>query len=61
MVGHFCLAVLTAITILAALIVAVARRRGLGPMNLLLDVSAVVARGPPLGCARRTDLCVLRR
>jgi hypothetical protein len=62
MVGHFCLAVLTAITgLLAALIVAVARRRALASGHLLVDVNAVAARAPPLGDARLTQLCVLRR
>ena len=61
MVGHFCLAVLTAITALAAgLIVAVARRRALASGHLLVDVNAVAARAPPLGDARLTQLCVLR-
>jgi len=62
MVRHVCLAVLTAITALvAALIVAVARRRAAEPGQLLVDVSTVAARAPPIGCARRTQLCVLRR
>ncbi|MGB7798384.1 MAG: hypothetical protein WBL53_19320 [Pseudonocardiaceae bacterium] len=62
MVGHFCLAVLTAITTLAAtLIIAVARRQPAEPGHLLVDVSAVTARAPPVGCARLTQLCVLRR
>jgi len=60
--GHFCLAVLTAITTLAgALIAAVARRQPAEPGHLLVDVSAVAARAPPVGCARLTQLCVLRR
>lgn len=62
MVGHFCLAVLTTITtIAAALIVAVARCRPLEPGYLPVDLSAVAARAPPVGCARFTQLCVLRR
>jgi hypothetical protein len=62
MVGHFCLAVLTAVAAFAAaLIVAVARRRPLEPGHLLAAVSAVAARAPPIGCARLTQLCVLRR
>jgi hypothetical protein len=62
MVGHFCLAVLTALTTLAvALIVAVAQRRPAAPGDLLVDVSAVAARAPPVGCAGLIQLCVLRR
>jgi hypothetical protein len=62
MAGHFCLAVLTAITALVgALIVAVVRRRPAEPAQLLVDVSAVAVRAPPIGCARRTQLYVLRR
>jgi hypothetical protein len=61
MVGHFCLAVLTAITTLAAgLIVAVARRQPVEPGYLLVDFRAVAARGPPAGCARFAQLCVLK-
>jgi len=61
MVGHFCLAVLTAITALAAaLILAAARCRPLEPGHLLAAVSAVAARAPPIGGARLTQLCVLR-
>jgi len=60
--GHFCLTVLTAITTLAsALIVALARRQPAEPGHLLVDVSAVAARAPPVGCVRLTQLCVLRR
>lgn len=62
MVGHFCLAVLTAITTLAAaLIFAAVRRRLLEPGYLPAIVSAVEARAPPIGCARLNQLCVLRR
>jgi hypothetical protein len=62
MVGHFCLAVLAASTALAAaLIFAAARRRPVEPGYLLAAVSAVAARAPPIGCARLTQLCVLRR
>jgi hypothetical protein len=62
MVGHFCLAVLTAITTIAAgLIVAVARYRPREPGYLLAALSAVAARSPPVGCARLSQLCVLRR
>jgi hypothetical protein len=62
MVGHFCLAVLTALTTLAAsLIVAAARRRPAEPGHLLVDVRAGAARAPPVGCAEFTQLCVLRR
>jgi hypothetical protein len=62
MVGHLCLAVLTAIAALAAaLIVAAAWRRGLVAGHVLAAVSAVAARAPPIGCARFTQLCVLRR
>jgi hypothetical protein len=62
MAGHFCLAVLTAITTLAAaLILTVARYRPAEPGHLLVDVSAVAARAPPVGCAGLTQLCVLRR
>jgi hypothetical protein len=62
MVGHFCLAVLTALTTLAAaLIVAVAQRRPAEPGHLLVDVRAGAARAPPVGCAGLIQLCVLRR
>lgn len=61
MVGHPCLAVLTAITALAAaLIFAAAWRRPLKPGYLLATVSAVAARAPPIGCTQLTQLCVLR-
>lgn len=62
MVGHFCLAVLTAITALtAALTFAAVRRRLLEPGDRLATISAVAARAPPIGCAQLTQLCVLRR
>lgn len=62
MVGHLCLAVLTAITSLtAALIFAAARARPLEPGHVLAAVRAVAARAPPLDGARFTRLCVLRR
>jgi hypothetical protein len=62
MAGHFCLAVLSAITgLLAALILAIARHRALVSGHPPLDVNAVAARAPPLGAARLTQLCVLRR
>lgn len=62
MVGHFCLAVLTALTTLAAaLIVAVAQRRPVEPGHLLVDVRAGATRAPPVGCAGLIQLCVLRR
>lgn len=61
-VGHLRLAVLTAITsLVAALIFAAAWRRPLESGYLLVAVSAVAARAPPIGCARFTQLCVLRR
>lgn len=61
MVGHLCLAVLTALTALvAAMIFAAVRRRPLEPGHLLAAVSAVAARAPPIGCAGLTQLCVLR-
>ncbi|MCA1696438.1 MAG: hypothetical protein LC749_17910 [Actinobacteria bacterium] len=62
MVGHFCLAVLTALTtVAAALVFAVVRYRPVEPGYLLVNLSAVAARGPPVGCAGLTQLCVLRR
>lgn len=62
LVGHSCLAVLTAVTALAAaLIFAVAWHRPREPRHLLAAVSALGARGPPLGCPRLIQLCVLRR
>jgi hypothetical protein len=62
MMGQCCLAVLTAVTVLAAaLMVAVAWRRVGEPGYLLVALSALGARGPPTGCARFTQLCVLRR
>jgi hypothetical protein len=62
LVGHACLAVLIAIiTLAAALIVAAAWRRPREPGHLLTAVNALGARGPPLGCPRLTQLCVLRR
>ncbi|MDQ4104504.1 MAG: hypothetical protein M3186_12615 [Actinomycetota bacterium] len=62
MIGHFCLAVLTGITALAAaLIFAAGWRRLLEPGHLPAAASAAAARAPPIGCARLTQLCVLRR
>lgn len=61
-VGHCCVAVLTALTGLAtALIFVAAWRRPLEPGSLLAVIGALGARGPPTGCARFTQLCVLRR
>ena len=61
MVGQCCLAVLTAVTALAAaLMVAAVWRRVREPGYLLAALSALGARGPPIGCARFTQLCVLR-
>lgn len=61
MVGHFCLAVLTAVTVLiVALIFAAIRRRPLKPESPLATVTAVAARAPPDGVPRLTQLCVLR-
>lgn len=62
LVGHSCLAVLTAVTALAAaLIFAAAWHRPCEQGHLLAAVSALGARGPPLDCPRLTQLCVLRR
>ncbi|HEX5142787.1 MAG TPA: DUF6153 family protein [Mycobacterium sp.] len=62
LVGHACLAVLIAIvTLAAALIVAAAWHRPREPGHLLAAVIALGARGPPLGCPRLAQLCVLRR
>lgn len=62
MAGQCCLAVLTTVTALAAaLMVAAAWRRVSEPGYLLVTLSAPGARGPPTGCARFTQLCVLRR
>jgi len=62
MVGHFCLAVLTASTALStALIFVVAWRGPLVPGSLLATVSVAAARAPPTGSVRFTQLCVLRR
>ncbi|MCA1705418.1 MAG: DUF6153 family protein [Actinobacteria bacterium] len=61
MVGHFCLTVLTAITTLGvALALATLWRRAVQPGSVLATVSAVVARAPPIGWPRFTQLCVLR-
>lgn len=61
MVGHFCLAVLTAITALVgALILAAMWRRQLKPGSALVTVNAVAARAPPSGGPRFIQLCVLR-
>jgi hypothetical protein len=60
--GHFCLAVLSAITALAvALIFAVGWRRPWELGSLLVAASMFVARAPPVGSVRFTQLCVLRR
>lgn len=62
MVGQCCLAVLTTVTALtAALMVAVAWRRVREPGYLLVALSALGGRGPPICCTRFTQLCVLRR
>lgn len=62
MVGHFCLAVLTAVWALGIALMFVAdSRRPIEPGHLLAALSSVAARGPPIGCARLTELCVLRR
>ncbi len=61
MVGHLCLAVLTAITsLVTALIFAATRARLLEPGHVLAAVSARAARAPPIDGARFTRLCVLR-
>lgn len=62
LVGHLCLAVLTAVVSLtAALIFAAARARSLEMGHVLAAVRAVEARAPPIDSARFTRLCVLRR
>lgn len=62
LVGHSCLAVLIAVIALAtALIFAAAWHRPRESGHLLAAVSALGARGPPPGCPRLTQLCVLRR
>lgn len=62
LIGHSCLAVLIAvITLAAALMFAAAWHRPREPGRLLAAVSALGARGPPIGCPRFTQLCVLRR
>jgi hypothetical protein len=62
MVGQCCLAVLTTVIALAAaLMVAAAWRRVREPGYLLVALSALGGRGPPIGCTRFTQLCVLRR
>lgn len=61
MVGHFCLAVLTAITALVvALILAAMWCRPLNTRSLLATVSAVAARAPPGDRPPFIQLCVLR-
>ncbi|MGH3693940.1 MAG: DUF6153 family protein [Pseudonocardiaceae bacterium] len=61
LVGHLCLAVLTAFTSLtAALIFAAARAQPLEAGHVLAAVRAVAARAPPADGARFTRLCVLR-
>lgn len=61
MVGHPCLAVLTAlIALVAALILVAVRCRSIESGRLVAAVSAVAARAPPAGGARVTQLCVLR-
>lgn len=62
LVGHCCLAVLTAMTALAAALVLVtAWRRLWEPGHLLVGVGAVPARAPPTGSVRFIQLGVLRR
>jgi hypothetical protein len=62
MVGHCCLAVLTTITALAAVLIFVtAWRRPGEPGHLRAGVGAVAARALPTGSVRFTQLCVLRR
>jgi hypothetical protein len=62
MVGHCCLAVLTAMTALTAvLILGTAWRRLWEPGCLLVGVGAVPARAPPSGSVRFLQLGVLRR
>lgn len=62
MMGHFCMAVLTALTALtAALILAAAWRRPWELGHLLAGVRALAARSPPIGSVQFTQLCVLRR
>jgi Family of unknown function (DUF6153) len=62
MVDQCCLAVLTAVTALAAaLLVAAAWRWVREPGYLLVALSALGARGPPSGCPGLNQLCVLRR
>jgi uncharacterized protein DUF6153 len=61
MIGHLCLAVLTAITSLAAaLIFAAIRAWSPESGHVLAAVSAGAARAPPIDGARFTRLCVLR-
>lgn len=61
MVGHFCLAVLNAITAFAfALILMALWRRLLTSGFVLAMVSAIAARAPPSGGPRLIRLCVLR-
>jgi hypothetical protein len=60
MVGHLCLAVLTAITVMVAVVLAAMWRRTLKLRSVLATVSAVAARAPPIGRPRLTQLCVLR-
>jgi hypothetical protein len=61
MMGHLCLAVLTALTALVvALIFATMWRRPLQMGSVLATVSAVAARAPPSGGSRLIQICVLR-
>ena len=61
MVGYCCLAVLTTISTLTGVLLFVAAwRRPWEPGHLLVGVSAVAARAPPIGSVRFTQLCVLR-
>ena len=61
MAGHFCLAVLAAITTLVAVLIFAAMwRRPLKPTYLLATINAVAARAPPIRSPGLTRLCVLR-
>lgn len=61
MVGHLCLAVLTAITSLAAALISAATRvQSTESGHVLAAVSARAAWAPPIDDARFTRLCVLR-
>jgi Family of unknown function (DUF6153) len=61
MIGHFCLAVLTAITAFAFVLILVALWRRLRTSGFVRAmVGAIVARAPPSGVPRLTRICVLR-